>query len=1548
MRSELVIKSKSLAGTSDLTLLAPIKRGLVSSLESVSHKTRIKRLLQALSTGRSSSQEYALLRPFSDAVERVGKIHSVRVAVIEPEDKLLLAVTFDGSWEAYIRVLWQKVGTLLDIIFCDTEDYVTACDHRFEEWEAWARRVQVETNFFYGTPYMTVADTHYLRETEELQRTCPFGHGSSVKKAQADDVDATRLHVVSAEEKAWRDAAKTTGKASLEALKQGLEALAALYRLTDLYLPSTDDGLYFRRAVRDLLLEFVVLLENDEVPQDVQKLARWRFEKQLAWLQEPLPPPTNPLRVGPPLPTSYPKFDRDDVQGGIITGYEGATHGCVLLLAIEDRAQAMPFFKRLIKEVTRENSLPLDAHSLPAVNIAITYEGFRAAGLTERELELLPLDFREGMEARAGMLGDVWTNHPRRWHLPKPHPPASQKVELSAVHMVLQLRCIQADYANDWCDLGGKDSHGRLHPLKESVDTWCAAAAGSGLRVLSLQTTQRYYQASPQGRRSVEHFGFADADSDPTVDPRKPGHVYRNQIHLGEILFGHENEADWPPDPQQSADPAAVRERLKWLHNGSFLVIRKLSQDVPGLYAAASSVKGMPAEDVLAKMMGRKLDGTPLAHPGTDGPHNDFDYSGDPDGAACPFHSHIRRANPRHTSQELHELPGRRTPRIVRRGMSYGPRVDGTGAPLDAERGLLFMAYNASLGEQFEVIQRWISGGNSSGGYSGQSDPFCGVPRNGERRHFRFEKHDANGHPEAVSVTLDGSEESLGDRMPFVSLEWGLYAFAPSISTLVRLRDRLAQHAAPPDVLWSSADGERCIQALLAMEGAHSREQLIEAWKTALEDPVEHEKFRSAGIWAAIRANHAGVLRTPYGVLVASRELVMQVFSDTGRYSVRGYFDRLTRSIGEIYLGRDDDETYQQLSRETNAAIQSVSKAEAFALARRLTKDVMAEFIGRAKFLPNPAATDEWELILDLKEPIDKVLGCLCQWWFGLPEETDHIKLEGARWDADPHVALYPGHFTAPSRFVFQPRPGRSAEAYGCDYGAIVSSAFLRFVKVPASEKGAWTRLAPDGATPAPIGEAIWQAFGGSSPNHEQLARTLVGTMMGLLPTLDGNLRRSLHEWLFDGSFWSLRSQWLARPASERTMADAEKVLREPLVRSMQLRPSPELAWRTAVHPHRLGEVDIQSGDIVVLSIVSAAQQCLAAADPDVSPLFGGNRSLDKHPTHACPGYAAAMGGLLGFMTALLEIEEEMRPSAVPMALTFSGPFGQRIKPAPRAMPKPVSTAKQGQQPLGGPAPGGTDGNSLPVGACPPNPQTTRLVIGLGDSWFHYFAFDMFDVFGDSGDFEALSLAEEGVGLLNHTAFEAQLQRLALALVNKKREGKEPAAIMLSAGGNDVVTPTLAELLRPYQPDQDPLIEPHVEMLIDMVMRWAVEDIITAVIALCRKHLGHTVPVLLHGYDFPYPTGLGPFESPFSAWLKPDFDARGYTDPAQCADTMRRLIQRLNDMLLDVSLDPAFQGIVTAVDLTETLCEKDWSNELHPTREGFVVLAAKLAAAIPQ
>ncbi|WP_443082867.1 hypothetical protein, partial [Variovorax sp. WDL1] len=349
MRAELVIKGKSLTGSSDLTLLAPIKPGLVPSLDAVTYKTRAKRLLKTLQGGRASLHEHTLLRPISDAVERVAKIHSFRVAVLEPEDKILLAVTFDGTWEAYIRVLWQKVGTLLDVIFCNSEGYVVSHDAGFDAWAGWVRKVQVETAFYYNTHGLTVEDARYLRDEERLHRQPPAPSSPSAQAAEA--LAVTRLRVRTPEEIAW-EAASASPERALDASRQALQSLAVLFRLTDFYLPGTGDGRVLQRAGRDILREFVSLMEDGDLPPELKQAMRVRFDRQLRWLLPQDEPEVTRPREVPKLPPKAVVDDPADVQGGILRPYESITHGCLLLVAFDARGAGAGLLDELRKLLT--------------------------------------------------------------------------------------------------------------------------------------------------------------------------------------------------------------------------------------------------------------------------------------------------------------------------------------------------------------------------------------------------------------------------------------------------------------------------------------------------------------------------------------------------------------------------------------------------------------------------------------------------------------------------------------------------------------------------------------------------------------------------------------------------------------------------------------------------------------------------------------------------------------------------------------------------------------------------------------------------------------------------------------------------------------------------------------------------------------------------------------------------------------------------------------------------------------------------------------------
>ena len=123
MHKDLVVNTPSLSGSSELLVIAPIKPGFVPALDAVTYTSRAKLLLRALHAGRKNAHEFNLFRAVSDAVERVGVIHTLRVAVLEPDaannaGSILLSVSFDGAYEAYVRNIWQKSARVLDLIFC--------------------------------------------------------------------------------------------------------------------------------------------------------------------------------------------------------------------------------------------------------------------------------------------------------------------------------------------------------------------------------------------------------------------------------------------------------------------------------------------------------------------------------------------------------------------------------------------------------------------------------------------------------------------------------------------------------------------------------------------------------------------------------------------------------------------------------------------------------------------------------------------------------------------------------------------------------------------------------------------------------------------------------------------------------------------------------------------------------------------------------------------------------------------------------------------------------------------------------------------------------------------------------------------------------------------------------------------------------------------------------------------------------------------------------------------------------------------------------------
>ncbi|BDM69780.1 peroxidase [Streptomyces nigrescens] len=283
-------------------------------------------------------------------------------------------------------------------------------------------------------------------------------------------------------------------------------------------------------------------------------------------------------------------------------------------------------------------------------------------------------------------------------------------------------------------------------------------------------------QTLPGKLKGHEHFGYKDGISQPGVkefhreEPTKPGFRENRPgaklIEPGEFVFGYKTE----PNSKNRTGPA-------WMKNGSLQVVRRMSQDVQGwrdavAKQAAKFVPELDATQLGACLVGRHLDGTPLATPtdrlkGLGGDANDFDYADDADGGQTPCAAHIRRTNPRKASPNIPVDSNR----IMRRGIPYGPVLEDDPK---ADRGLMFVCYGTSFEEQFEFVQAiWSNNPRFTPGETGAPnciDKVTGPDGGGEI---------ALDPPRGPKATISMAQ--------CVTTKGSLYAFTPSITTLRHL-----------------------------------------------------------------------------------------------------------------------------------------------------------------------------------------------------------------------------------------------------------------------------------------------------------------------------------------------------------------------------------------------------------------------------------------------------------------------------------------------------------------------------------------------------------------------------------------------------------------------------------------------------------------------------------------------------------------------------------------------------------------------------------------
>jgi len=388
-------------------------------------------------------------------------------------------------------------------------------------------------------------------------------------------------------------------------------------------------------------------------------------------------------------------LELDDIQHFLLTRPRAlaARYG---FLTIRNGAEGRAWLSGIIEKVgTGKTVAAGGAVDARWVTVAFTWNGLRALGLAEPSLASFPEEFRQGMVARAEVLGDTGLNHPDHWVDGLASPDLHAIVILFARDVAERQRCVREH-----------QQYAARFPAVQALST------------LDLEAT-------PPLEYAHDHFGYHDRLSQPSVegtgDAPTPGSGA--PLKPGEFFLGYPDEAGIT----QVLAPEILGR------NGSFLAYRRMQEHV-GAFRQFLQQNGRTPEEqelIAAKLMGRWRSGAPLVlAPDKDDPalgadpqrNNDFDYAKmDPHGYGVPLGSHIRRMNPRDTAANMNRR------RMIRRGGTYGPPLP-EGAPEDGvERGIAAFVGCASLIRQFEFAQNVWANDKNFHELGNERDPIIGT-----------------------------------------------------------------------------------------------------------------------------------------------------------------------------------------------------------------------------------------------------------------------------------------------------------------------------------------------------------------------------------------------------------------------------------------------------------------------------------------------------------------------------------------------------------------------------------------------------------------------------------------------------------------------------------------------------------------------------------------------------------------------------------------------------------------------------------------------------
>ncbi|PZF71875.1 Dyp-type peroxidase [Taibaiella soli] len=424
--------------------------------------------------------------------------------------------------------------------------------------------------------------------------------------------------------------------------------------------------------------------------------------------------------------------ERKNVQGLILKGY---THpySCHLLFQLPgstqspgstptELSQQQTFFKALYSHVQSAEDWGV-YKPVSMLNIGLTFNGISKldpAIIRQQDLQRFPVTFREG-PASGGSQQSLGDNAGKN---NKSNPQNWWNGQGDAV--TNNLDCIVHIYS-----LTEED-------LEILIAYVLDAAKTNGLTefipLLPAIKNGRLYQSIVDKDPAKIHFGYTDGISEPSL---KPSEGTPSAESNNNFVIGYPQDALTVPGPT-GEDTASI-----FAKDGCYNGFRVIHQDVAAFNRFLKNPTTDPAvmqqlqqlkletsleEWLAAKMCGRWRNGSPLMlspdKPAHETSHEEnFNYSvtdasGHKDDITsslrCPFSAHTRVANPR--DQQMVAAEGTFVPRIVRRGVPYGPTMDDQVVVDDGQdRGLIGLFLCGDLAGQFEKIYGWMNNNNFSG-----------------------------------------------------------------------------------------------------------------------------------------------------------------------------------------------------------------------------------------------------------------------------------------------------------------------------------------------------------------------------------------------------------------------------------------------------------------------------------------------------------------------------------------------------------------------------------------------------------------------------------------------------------------------------------------------------------------------------------------------------------------------------------------------------------------------------------------------------------------